>query len=125
MTDARLILSHLSQFSIDITHIFAPKAEEALWKKYYAGDVSAFMRYLLTALSKEKRDKLKNLYQSDSSYRVAVTRYLAEFDAFSAKTQSNEKKEMLLPLLVGSDAGRLYMLLKQCHSAPTTKGESS
>ena len=125
MTDARLILSHLSQFSIDITHIFAPKAEESLWKKYYAGDVSAFMRYLLTALPKEKRDKLKNLYQTDTSYRIAVTRYLAEFDAFSAKTQSNGKKEMLLPLLVGSDAGRLYMLLKQCHSAPTTQGESS
>ena len=125
MTDARLILSHLSQFSIDITHIFSPKAEEGLWKKYYAGDVSAFMRHLLSALSKEKRDKLKKLYQTDPSYRIAVTRYLAEFDAFSAKTQTNGKKEMLLPLLIGSDAGRLYMLLKQCHSAPSTQGESS
>ena len=125
MTDARLILSHLSQFSIDITHIFAPKDEEGLWKKYYAGDTGAFMRYLLSALSKENRDKLKNLYQSDPSYRIAVTRYLAEFDAFSAKTQANGKKEMLLPLLVGSDAGRLYMLLKQCHSTAPTKGEES
>ena len=125
MTDARLILSHLSQFSIDMTHIFSPKAEEGLWKKYYAGDVSAFMRHLLTALSKEKRDKLQKLYQTDTSYRIAVTRYLAEFDAFSAKIQTNGKKELLLPLLVGSDAGRLYMILKQCHSAPTTKGGAS
>ena len=83
------------------------------------------MRHLLTALSKEKRDKLQKLYQTDTSYRIAVTRYLAEFDAFSAKIQTNGKKELLLPLLVGSDAGRLYMILKQCHSAPTTKGDAS
>ncbi len=113
MKDARLILEHLSLFSIDIVHVFTPKAEEEQWKKYYAGDNGAFMRYLMTALPKDKMDKFKALYQENNAVRVAVTRYLSEFDALAQKAKNNEKKDVLLPVLIGSDAGRLYMILKQ------------
>lgn len=113
MNDARLILEHLSTFSIDIVHVFTPKAEEEQWKKYYAGDNGAFMRYLITAIPKEKTDAFKAQYQENSTLRVAVTRYLSEFDALAQKAKKNEKKDVLLPVLIGSDAGRLYMILKQ------------
>ena len=113
MKDARLILEHLSTFSIDIVHVFTPKAEEEQWKKYYAGDNAAFMRYLMTALPKDKTESFKKLYHENSTLRVAVTRYMSEFDALALKAKNNEKKYVLLPVLIGSDAGRLYMILKQ------------
>ena len=113
MKDARLILEHLSTFAIDIVHVFTPKAEEEQWKKYYAGDNAAFMRYLMSVLPKDKTDAFKKLYQDNSTLRVAVTRYLSEFDALALKAKNNEKKDVLLPVLIGSDAGRLYMILKQ------------
>ena len=116
MNDARLILEHLASFSIDIVHVFTPKAEEEQWKKYYAGDNAAFMRYLMTALPKEKMDEFKKLYQENPTLRVAVTRYMAEFDVLAVKAKNNEKKDVLLPVLIGSDAGRLYMILKQALS---------
>lgn len=113
MKDARLILEHLSTFAIDIVHVFTPKAEEEQWKKYYAGDNAAFMRYLMTALPKEKAEAFKQQYHDNSTLRVAVTRYMSEFDALALKAKNNEKKDVLLPVLIGSDAGRLYMILKQ------------
>lgn len=122
MKDARIILEHLATFSIDIVHVFTPKAEEEQWKKYYAGDNSAFMRYLITALPKEKADGFKKVYQENSTLRVAVMRYMSEFDALAVKAKANEKKDVLLPVLIGSDAGRLYMILKQVLGKSTKDG---
>lgn len=113
MKDARLILEHLSTFAIDIVHVFTPKAEEEQWKKYYAGDNAAFMRYLMSAIPKDKVEAFKKLYRDNSTLRIAVTRYMSEFDALTIKAKNNEKKDVLLPVLIGSDAGRLYMILKQ------------
>lgn len=115
MKDARFILEHLASVSIDIAHVFTPKAEEELWKKYYSGDNTAFMRYLITAISKDKSEKLRDLYQQNALLRQAVTRYVAEFDALANKAKDNENKDILLPVFIGSDAGRLYMMLKQIY----------
>ena len=38
---------------------------------------------------------------------------MSEFDVLALKAKNNEKKDVLLPVLIGSDAGRLYMILKQ------------
>ena len=121
MKDARLILEHLATFSMDIVHIFTPKAEEELWKKYYAGDNSAFMRYLITALPDKKTEKVKELFEQNPACRVAMMRYMGEFDALAAKAKESEKKSVLLPVLIGSDAGRLYMILKHI-VGPKKKG---
>ena len=71
------------------------------------------MRYLMTVLPKDKTENFKKLYQDNSTLRVAVTRYMSEFDVLALKAKNNEKKDVLLPVLIGSDAGRLYMILKQ------------
>ncbi len=112
MKDARLILEHLSTFSMDIVHVFTPKAEEDLWKKYYAGDNASFMRHLIVALPEKNVDKVKELFQKNPACRVAMVRYMAEFDALVDLAKSSEKRNVLLPVFVGSDAGRLYMILK-------------
>ncbi len=123
MKDARVILEHLSAFSMDIAHIFTPKAEEELWKKYYAGDNSAFMRYLITALPDKKTEKIKDLFEHTPSCRVAMMRYMAEFEALAEKAKASEKKNVLLPVLIGSDAGRLYMILKHIIGPKRKKGD--
>ena len=76
----------------------------------------------MTALPKDKSDAFKRLYQENPTLRVAVTRYMSEFDALAMKAKNNEKKDVLLPVLIGSDAGRLYMLLKQTLGKSTKGG---
>ncbi len=113
MKDARVILTHLSSFSIDIASIFKPEKEDELWQKYYSGDTSAFMRYLLQIIPSDKGKKIKAIFQNDTVCRDAITRYMNEFDTLIARAKKSENKEVFMPVLIGSDAGRLYMLLNQ------------
>ena len=46
LKDASSIIEKLETISVDINRVFNPKDEEDLWKKYYNGDTSVFVRYL-------------------------------------------------------------------------------
>ena len=79
------------------------------------------MRYLITALPDKKTEKVKELFEQNPACRVAMMRYMGEFEALAAKAKESEKKSVLLPVLIGWDAGRLYMILKHI-VGPKNKG---
>lgn len=122
MKDAKVILEALSTFSVDIAHIFTPKTEEEMWKKYYAGDKNIFTRAVIPVLEKEKKTQIKKMFEENPEVRSAISRYMASFEELIEKAQRNEHKDILLPVLMGSDAGRLSMILTAC-LAPRKKGE--
>lgn len=124
MKDAKVILEALSTFSIDIARIFTPKTEEEAWKKYYAGDKNAFTRALVPVLEKEKKTRVKTLFEENADVRLAITRYMGAFEELIEKAQNSAQKDILLPVLMGSDAGRLSLILTHC-LAPKKKGEKA
>ncbi len=111
LEDATLILDRLQSFSVDMAHIFTPKTEDTLWKKYYAGDKAVFMRHITRALTESQHNQIIELYQTNSEFQQAVSRYMSEFEEITKRAQKSDENKLLMSILIGSDVGRLYMVL--------------
>ena len=113
MKEASFILERLQSVGVDMSRIYTPNIEEDLWKRYYSGDRSAFIRYLSRALDKQQVRKITEMFTENSEFREYVSRYISEFDGVLARAQENERSDVLTGVLLGSEAGRLYMLLSR------------
>ena len=111
LQDATVILSHLQSFSVDMAHIFTPKSEDGLWQKYYDGDKAVFMRHITKMISESKHKKIIEFYKQNEDFRLAVARYMSEFEGMTKKASESEESNLLMSVLIGSDVGRLYMVL--------------
>ena len=94
-----------------MAHIFTPRSEDMLWKKYYDGDQAVFMRHITKTIKSTQHKKMWQLYEENTDFRLAVTRYMAEFEGMTKKAQEGEDSKLLMSVLIGSDVGRLYMVL--------------
>lgn len=111
LQDATQILNRLQSFSVDMAHIFTPKTEDALWQKYYDGDKAVFMRHIKKMVSESQNKKIVEFYRQNEEFRLAVDRYMSEFEGMTKKAGENEENNLLMGVLIGSDVGRLYMVL--------------
>ena len=94
LQNASLILDKLQTFSIDMAHIFTPKAEDMLWKKYYDGDKAVFMRYITRMISETQHKQIKDLYLNNEEFNQAITRYMTEFEDMTKMMQNVDKNLM-------------------------------
>ncbi|MDD3669482.1 MAG: hypothetical protein PHX68_04330 [Alphaproteobacteria bacterium] len=111
LKDASDILETLQKFSVRLSRLWTPKAEEVLWAKYYAGDKTAFMRHIARALSASQSRKIREFIKKNADFKDAVTRYMRAFEQMTAQAGAAGADNMLVGVLVGSDVGRLYMVL--------------
>ena len=111
LQNASVILDKLQTFSIDMAHIFTPKAEDMLWKKYYDGDKAVFMRYITRMINETQHKQIKDLYLNNEEFNQAITRYMTEFEDMTKMVQNEDENKLLMSILIGSDIGRLYMVL--------------
>ena len=111
LQNASVILDKLQTFSIDMAHIFTPKAEDMLWKKYYDGDKAVFMRYITRMINETQHKQIKDLYLNNEEFNQAITRYMREFEDMTKMVQNEDENKLLMSILIGSDIGRLYMVL--------------
>jgi hypothetical protein len=94
-----------------MAHIFTPKAEDMLWKKYYEGDKAVFMRYITRMMTETQHRQIKDLYVNNPDFNQAITRYMTEFEDMTKMVQNEDENKLLMSILIGSDIGRLYMVL--------------
>ena len=120
MREASEITAKLQQFSISLAQLFSPKNEEELWHQYYAGDKAVFMRYLAQNIKKAKADKIRQLFKQDALFQSNVVNYMRTFEQMTHQATENASDNPLLAVLIGSEVGRLYMVL-----AEVLKGENS
>ena len=111
LKDAAAILEALQTFSVDMTRIWTPKSEEPLRDKYYAGDKTVFMRHIAHAVHASKGKKFREFMKKNPAFKEAVTRYMRAFEQMTAQAGAAGVDNMLVGVLVGSDVGRLYMVL--------------
>ena len=111
LKDASYIIEKLETFAVDINRIFNPAAEDELWKKYYNGDTSAFVRYLAKSMSRSQIIAVRNEFEKNLDFRNTVNKYLAEFETLISKAKSNERSGILLSVISGADIGKLYFIL--------------
>ena len=111
LKDAAYIIERLETSSVDINRIFNPNAEEEIWKKYYNGDTSAFVRYLAKNMTKQQILDVRKLYEKNMDFRNMVTKYLSDFETLIARARMNEHAGVLLSVISGADIGKVYYIL--------------
>ena len=111
LKDASYIIEKLESASVDINRIFNPTAEEEIWKKYYNGDTSAFVRYLSKTMTKQQVLAVREQFEKNMEFRSLVTRYLTEFETLITRARSNEHSGILLSVISGADIGKVYYIL--------------
>ena len=108
------IISELETISIDINSIFNKSGDdETLWKKYYEGDHSVFVRYLSKNMTKKEVIAVREDYEKKPDFRVVVDKYLEDFDSLIEAARSNNRASTLLALISGSDIGKVYYILSR------------
>ncbi len=111
LSDASAVLDKLQGFSVDMAHIFTPKSEETLWQRYYEGDKAVFMRHITQKISETQSKKVKDLYRKNMDFKTSVDRYMQEFEEMTKNAGQLSDGQLLMSVLIGSDVGRLYMVL--------------
>jgi hypothetical protein len=94
-----------------LAQLFSPKNEEELWSKYYAGDKAVFMRYLAQNIKTAKAQKIRQLFHQDTLFQSNVVNYMRTFEQMTHQASENASDSPLLAVLIGSEVGRLYMVL--------------
>lgn len=111
LKEASEILNRLQEFSVDMAHLFTPKSEEELWERYYNGDKTVFMRHIKSEISSGKFKKMKELYENNIGFRDSVDKYMAAFENITQIADKGDESKLMMSIVIGSDAGRLYMVL--------------
>ncbi len=114
MKNSADIISELETISIDINSIFNKTGDdEVLWKKYYEGDHSVFVRYLSKNMTKKEVIAVREDYEKKPDFRVVVDKYLDDFNSLIEAARSNNRASTLLALISGSDIGKVYYILSR------------
>lgn len=111
LSDAAVIFEKMETIAIDINRIFNPTTEEEIWKKYYSGDTSAFVRYLNKVMTKNQIAAIRKEFEDNVDFRNLVTRYISDFEMLISKAKGNERAGVLLSVISGSDVGKVYYIL--------------
>ena len=111
LKEGQIILDRLQSYSVDMARIFSPKTEEMLWQRYNNGDKTAFMRHISKEISSSQARKINELFDSDPEFKLAVSRYMAEFEGMTKAAKREGDNNLMIGVLIGSDVGRLYMVL--------------
>ena len=101
------ILDKLQGLSVEMMSVFEPKNEEALWDQYYAGDKAVFMRHIKNVLNQSKRQKVLDVALLKPEFQENAKAYMSTFEDLTRGLDDSP----WLGVLVGSDPGRLYMML--------------
>ena len=69
------------------------------------------MRHLAQSIKKGKADKIRALYQQDALFQSNVNNYMRTFEQMTHQATEEAADSPLLGVLIGSEVGRLYMVL--------------
>ena len=110
MRNSADVINELEAISIDINAIFH-KADDELWKKYYEGDHSVFVRYLSKNMTKKQVEAIQTDYAEKGDFRILADKYIEDFNSLIAAARESERAGTLLALISGSDIGKVYYIL--------------
>lgn len=108
-----LITDSLNSNSIDITGALATEVTDTAWDAYLKGDRGIFTRRAVRLIDNGEAREIANLYQHDEAFKTNVSRYIHDFEAMLRSMLSTREGNALSVTILGSDMGKLYVLLAQ------------
>lgn len=112
LKQAENLIQSLEETSVDLYKLIDTKEEKELWKKYYGGDTTAFMKHLLKALTKKQVKELRGLFEADGEKRSKAQMFLHDFERMLKHFEKDDHKSMIENTISTSDTGKLYWILK-------------
>ncbi|MEQ8412613.1 MAG: ATPase [Erythrobacter sp.] len=108
-----LITDSLNSASIDIASALSAEVTDTAWDSYLKGDRGIFTRRAVRLIDSSEAKEIAELYQRDDDFKGAVARYIHDFEAMLRAMLSTRDGNALGVTVLGSDAGKLYVVLAQ------------
>jgi DNA repair exonuclease SbcCD ATPase subunit len=108
-----LISDSLNSNAIDIAGALATEVTDTAWDAYLKGDRGIFTRRAVRLIDNGQARDIAELYQNDEAFKVNVARYIHDFEAMLRSMLSTRDGKALSVTVLGSDMGKLYVLLAQ------------
>lgn len=108
-----LITDSLNSASIDIAGALSTEVADTAWDAYLKGDRGIFTRRAVRLIDKGAARDIAELYQQDDAFKANVSRYIHDFEALLRSTLSTRDGHVLTVTMLGSDMGKLYVVLAQ------------
>ena len=109
----------LNSLSVDIARAIDHDAAIELWERYRRGERNIFTRRLYTLKGQQTFDEIKRKYESDSTFRASVDRYVGDFEKLLRDIAKNDRDNMMTQTYLSSDTGKVYTML--AHAAGKLK----
>lgn len=108
-----LITDSLNSAAIDISGALSAEVADTAWDAYLKGDRGIFTRRAVRLIDNGGARDIAELYQRDDIFKANVSRYIHDFEAMLRATLSTRDGHVLSVTMLGSDMGKLYVVLAQ------------
>lgn len=108
-----LITESLKSCSIDIARALDAEVADTAWASYLKGDRGIFTRRAVRLLDSQEVRAIADAYDADEDLRLAVNRYIHDFEALLRPILSTRDGNAIAVTLLSSDIGKLYVVLAQ------------
>jgi hypothetical protein len=108
-----LITDSLNSAAIDINGALSTEVADTAWDAYLKGDRGIFTRRAVRLMDNGGARDIAELYQRDEAFKANVVRYIHDFEAMLRSTLSTRDGHVLSVTMLGSDMGKLYVVLAQ------------
>lgn len=108
-----LITDSLNSAAIDIAGALSNEVADTAWDSYLKGDRGIFTRRAVRLLDAGAAKDIAALYTADEAFKGNVSRYIHDFEALLRQTLSTRDGHVLSVTMLGSDMGKLYVVLAQ------------
>ncbi|MFL0356516.1 ATPase [Erythrobacter sp. GH1-10] len=108
-----LITDSLNSNAIDIAAALAQDVADTAWDAYLKGDRGIFTRRAVRLIDSGQAKQIAELYQHDDAFKGNVSRFIHDFEKMLRSMLSTRDGNALGVTVLGSDMGKLYVLLAQ------------
>ena len=105
------VVESLNSLSVDIARAIDHNASVELWDRYRRGERNVFTRRLYTIKGQQTFDEIRRKYQTDSEFRTAVDRYVADFEKLLEDVSASDRDSIMTQTYLTSDTGKVYTML--------------
>ncbi len=108
-----LITDSLNSNAIDLAGALSTEISDTAWDAYLKGDRGIFTRRAVRLIDNGEAKEIAELYQNDEAFKANVSRYIHDFEAMLRSMLSTRDGNALSVTILGSDIGKLYVVLAQ------------
>lgn len=107
------LLRTLHNMSIDVTRIMSHDVSDKDWRAFMNGDTGFFTRRAVKLVNNTDARLIVHNYKNQAQFRETVDAFITEFEQVLRATTASEEGGVLLPTLLSSDMGKIYVSLAQ------------